>query len=265
MKTTFILSLFMFSSLSLALTNATPALDTAFDSVAVVALDGKDDHGDIVPGYCVATFINPSVAVTAGHCLGPAIALGVRKSKLMLGHYNYITKPDGSKVRSGWKILFQQEMPADLFVLGSLKPGPNDDMGIIVFKSPVPHAPEVKFATTISQQEAQAVVPRISQYAPSVVTINLVEEMSTDFRRISLLNQISSSSSHFESQSVARVQPGDSGAPLFVRIGPTWKLAGVVKGRAETIFSNWDVISDLSKGLCTLAQKVPQHRADLCH
>ena len=115
------------------------------------------------------------------------------------------------------------------------------------------------FAKIINQQNFQALKQKITNYKPSVVTINFMEEMSTDTKRMAELNNLKfDSSRYFSSKSTSRVQAGDSGAPLFVRIGTEWNLVGVVKGRASTVFSNWDVYPSIELNLCQISEKLDQ-------
>ena len=102
----------------------------------------------------------------------------------------------------------------------------------------------------------------MTQYIHSVVTINFFEQMSTDTKRIATLDQLTFKSSHyFTSKSIARVQAGDSGGPLFTRVGPNWKIVGVVKGKASTFFSNWDVYAATDSNLCEIGEGVIKNPA----
>ena len=128
--------------------------------------------------------------------------------------------------------------------------GVAEDQVRIILQEPLnlANAPTVALVTTA--QERQALKARVTSYAPRVVTVNWLETLThMDTRQFAHLDKLSASGGAFESKSVGRVQPGDSGAPVFVRIGSEWKLIAVVKGRAETFFSNWDVYPILDQRL----------------
>ncbi len=91
-------------------------------------------------------------------------------------------------------------------------------------------------------------------YAPKIVTINFWVESSSDTKRSASLDNLKySAAGFFTSVATSRVEEGDSGAPLLVSINGEWKLAGVVKGRGQSIFGNWDAMTAADSKLCSIA------------
>lgn len=138
-----------------------------------------------------------------------------------------------------------------------LKVGPSEDIAIVVLERSLNLSGQVQLNPLVTPQEVKGVLPRILNYWPTVVTINPFEEIATtDTRRMAKLDRLTVSAGHLESKSSSRVQPGDSGAPLFVRVGTQWKQLGVVKGRAQSLFSDWDVYTLADEKICEIARQI---------
>lgn len=253
-----------------ALTSSSPALEPRWDSVIHIKTEARDPLGSEAPSYCNATLLSARMLITAAHCLSHAEVLKSRFIEVEVGAYKYTTRPDGQAVRIGYVKKIRQSFRAQFFftpeLLRSLnssglktKISPAYDIAIAVLDSPVPVDAQFPFAEVISTRELNSIKSRLLQYRPTVVTVNYLTEMSTDTRRLANLNSIKwDTSRHYTSRSQSRVEEGDSGAPLFIQTATQWKLIGVVKGRAETIFSNWDVFGSVDTNLCAIAQLVPQ-------
>ncbi|WP_413290471.1 trypsin-like serine protease [Bdellovibrio sp. HCB337] len=256
---------------SFALSNAQPAVDSHFDSLVFYSITQYDESTkEEVNGFCNGQLLSARVMVTAAHCVAQAFVLGKPALEIQLGEYLFRER-DGKTIRIGYASKKRDTVDGDFYFVSSLKNrllsqklrtriGPSDDIAVVVFKRDLDVKPEMQFPEVISQAELKGALPRIGQYIPQVLTINPFEEITTnDTRRIAALGNVSvNGSGHLESKSLARVAPGDSGGPLFVQIGSQLKLTAVVKGRAETFFSNWDVFGLLDSKICDIARQVSE-------
>ncbi|MCX7978461.1 MAG: hypothetical protein N2578_05610, partial [Bdellovibrionaceae bacterium] len=77
-----------------------------------------------------------------------------------------------------------------------------------------------------------------------VVSVNPMAEISNnDTKKKAELDNWSFAQNYITSRSTSRVQPNDSGAPVYSFVNGRWKILAVVKGRAKTLFTDWDVFT----------------------
>lgn len=268
--------LFSFSAFSLTFSNAAP--DTYWNHVVQIKTEGVDRDGTEVPSYCNGTLLSPKLIVTAAHCLVHAEVLKSFTVQVEVGAYKFMTRPDGQLARIGYVTKLKKSLPAQFYFTSAVKrkiasaklktqPGPGEDIALIDLSENLQLESDFVFAQIISNKDFQGSKNIITQYKPTVLSINFIEEMSTDTKRSAELNQLTwNSARYFTSKSNSRVQAGDSGSPLFARIGASWKVIGVVKGLASTFFSDWDVYASVDSNLCEISLSLsPENKALICH
>ncbi|MFP5518721.1 MAG: trypsin-like serine protease [Bdellovibrionia bacterium] len=254
----------LFSMASLALEPSQREESLEFQSVVSIAANDVDAKGEEATAYCVGTLLSPHHLITAAHCVRGNVVLKENNLQVKTGFYKYVTDKSGQLRRIGYVENAVQKLPFRAFFVKSVQEriqkqgaraniGPNEDVVLVEFLQPVVVDQSFQFAKLITQNDLKGLLPKVLDYWPTVVTINFIEEMSLDTKRSGRLDKVKiNSGGHIESKSTVRVEPGDSGSPLFVRIGSQWYLAGITKGRAETIFSNWDVYGLLDNKICDL-------------
>lgn len=251
-----------------ALTNSSPALSDSWTNVMQIKSDAPDSTGDTTPGYCNATLIHKNVLITAAHCVKLAYISGVKKIDVEVGQYKYMTrKTDGQTVRIGYaqKYLLsknvQIEFPATL-VDKIQRRGekanidPTEDIALLWWNEETPEFNDIVIADIVSPNEYAAILKNFSQTSFTALTINPFSEMSLDTKRMASLNNFKWNG-YVYSKSASRVEEGDSGAPLFAMIGGKFKIFAVVKGKASTIFDNWDAYTAINPHVCQLAKTLP--------
>ena len=251
-----------------ALTNSTPALEPQWTSVVQIKTEAPDSSGESVPGYCNATFVARNILLTAAHCVKLAYISKENLLNIQVGYYKYITRPTGQVVRVGYvpksnfdrhvNIEFPKSLADKIASRGEkAQIGPDEDFAILWWNEPTPEINDMNFTTPVSLAEHNQIIKNIKGHSFKVVSINLFSEMSTDTKRISDLNTFKWNNGYVHSKSQSRVEEGDSGAPLFVTINGMVKIFGVVKGKATTVFDNWDVYPAIHSHLCVLNKKMP--------
>lgn len=251
-----------------ALSNSSPALSASWSSVVQIKSEAPDSKGENIPGYCNATFIGKNILITAAHCMKLAYLSQDKKIEIQTGYYKYITRQDGVTVRIGYvpkhtfsklvNIEFPKSLIDKLSIHGEkTKIGPGEDFSILWWNEETPEIYDLEFAIPLSPSEHKIAIKNISSHSFAVVTINLFSEMSTDTKRMASLNNYKWNNGYLYSKSNSRVEEGDSGAPLFIKINNENKLFAVTKGRASTLISNWDVYPSINDHLCDLNLKMP--------
>ena len=255
----FVLGFMGFGFSAMALSESTAAQSPEFESVVFYRVPQYDKESkEEMPGYCNGTLLSSRVMVTAAHCLFMAEALNSRTLDIEIGEYKKFGYATISKQTVTAKFLFPADLKKRLGVQGlNLKVGPSEDLAVAVLDQELSVKSDFRFGAVLSQTHTASVLGKVLNYWPTVVTVNPFEEIQTmNIKRMARLDRMSKKDGHFESQSTSRVEPGDSGAPLFARVGPEWKQIGVTKGRAETFFSNWDVLVYFGDQLCLIANQI---------
>lgn len=259
---------FFFASNSFALTNSTPALSPDWTHVMQIRSDAPDSTGDTAPGFCNATLIHKNVLITAAHCVKLAYISGMKKIDIEVGQYKYITrKTDGQVVRIGYAPKFkvtknvQVELPrtlTDKIARRGEKAviSPSEDVALIWWNEETPEFADITLADVAGPAEHMNIIKDIAQTNLIAVTVNPFSEMSLDTKRMSTLNAVKWKG-YVYSKSTGRVEEGDSGAPLFAMINNKLKIFAVVKGKASTIFDNWDAYSAVNPHLCQISSGLP--------
>lgn len=255
---------------SLALTNSVIAENDTWSSVVQIRNDAPDANGESIPGFCNATFIGKNIMVTAAHCVLLSYISKVNSIDIETGYYKYVTRPDGQRVRIGYvpKNKFTKhaniELPQSLVDKVNRSKyktqiGPGEDFAVIWWDEETPEITDLNFATPVTTNEHSQIIRSLSSNPLKVVSINLFAEPSLNTKRMADLNTIKWNGNYVHSQSTSRVEEGDSGAPVFVTLNGQSKLFAVVKGRATTVFSNWDVYPSVTPHLCDINKKMPTH------
>ncbi len=268
MKTLLSSILLLFSLSAFALTNSTPALSDSWTNVMQIRSDAPDSQGNDAPGFCNATLIHKNVLVTAAHCVKLAYISGIKKIDIDVGQYKYVTRrTDGQTVRIGYALKHrltknvQIELPSGL-VDKIHRRGekatiePSEDFALLWWNEETPEFNDIVVSDIVSPAEHASILKNFSQTSLMALTINPFSESSMDTKRMATLEK-TKWSGYVYSKSTSRVEEGDSGAPLFASINGKFKVFAVVKGRASTIFDNWDAYSSVNPHLCVLAKTLP--------
>lgn len=268
LKSILALSLALNASISFALTNSRFADAPEWAPIVQIKSEAPDASGESIPGYCNATFIAKNILVTAAHCVKLAYISKDTRLNIQTGYYKYIQKPDGQVVRVGYvpKKTFDRhvniELPKSLVDKIASRGektqiGPNEDFALLWWNEATPEIDELNFSIPVTPLEHAAIIKNMKAYPLTALSINFFSEMSTDTKRMADLNNYKWNGGHVYSKSTSRVEEGDSGAPLFVTINGKKKVFAVVKGKATTIFDNWDVYTAVHSHLCELSKKMP--------
>lgn len=271
--------LFLSLTNSFALTNSVPADSAQFDSIVFIKSEAPNSQGDTTPGYCNATLLNEHVMITAAHCVVLAYLSNYTKMTIELGAYRYHTKPDGTRTRLGYGAKKSITQDVHIELTANLKSrlasrgektniDPKDDIAILWWNNSIPEASTLTFPELLSKVEYQNLLKNLPAATFNVVSINpFAEVRTTNTRKIAGLNNFKwTFSNYLQSKSTSRVEEGDSGAPLFATTNGKIKLFGVVKGRASTVFDNWDVYTSANLPICQLSFNLPaEYKKNFCY
>jgi hypothetical protein len=259
----------LFSLSANALTNSTIAESSEWSPIVLIKSEASDSTGDTTASFCNATFIAKNIMVTAAHCVKLAYISKDNLINIQTGYYKYVTKPSGQVVRIGYvpKSNFNKhvniELPKTLADKISSRGekaniGPTEDFAVLWWHNEsTPETNDLHPAEFVTPAEHSLIIKRLKDYAFKIVTINLFSEMSLDTKRMGDLDIYKWNNGYVHSKSKVRVEEGDSGAPLYVNINNKLKIFGVVKGKATTVFSNWDVYTSIGQHLCPLNKRMP--------
>lgn len=252
-----------------ALKGAEPALSDFYKANVFIVSEDVEGGGSLEPAsaYCNATLLAPQWMVTAAHCVQGLFVLKKNSLNVQIGEYKYRQNKEGKVVRIGYvQAAVSLNPQVEVFFLPVVRDsllrnqfrgsvGVETDIALVHFTEPLPLPADFPYAPVATAAEVQSVLQK-PEGRSLVASINPFEEMSMDTKRFGYPRSLSKSSmgQYLTATSGVRVDPGDSGAPLFIHNGQSWKLGGVVKGMAKNIFSEWDVYPLAGQNLCRIAQ-----------
>jgi hypothetical protein len=256
------------SIISHALTNSSAQEDLAYQSNVFIGSAAIADDRSPVTAYCNATALSAQVLVTAAHCIVESLEMTQNQIHIEVGNYRYThRKSDGKLVRIGYVPILKKDASA-LFIVSknlqlkiasgskNLEIPPNEDIAIVILNEKLELDSNFIFANIVPQDIWQNLRDHLDEAPFFIVSINYLEVSTNDTKRSSVLNKFSYTAfGWLESQSLSRVEEGDSGSPVFVHIRGQDYLVAVVKGLASNIFSNWDVMPALSGKACEIANE----------
>lgn len=269
---------FLFITNSFALTNSTPAEAPRFDSVIFIRSDAPDSRGERIPDFCNGTLLNSHVMITAAHCIILAYISNDTKMTIQFGAYRYHVNPDGTRKRIGYMPTSTITQDVHIEMSAGAKGAiarrgekatisPIDDVALLWWNNSLPETSALTYPDLFSKIEYQTILKNLSATPLNVVSINPLMEQTSNTRKIASLNNVTwTLSNYLKSKSVARVEEGDSGAPIFATLNGKMKLFGVVLGRGSTIFDNWDVYSSANLQICPLSFNLPmEYKKNFCY
>ncbi len=227
-----------------SLTSAQPAEHPSFKAVVHLAIPAYTSDGPVT-GYCNGTLVSRNTIVTAAHCVVSSYLFTGQPLKIEIGEYRYKETEQGT-IRLGYRTTQRHESSVKVQLQPGVSPTaapnripPENDYAILKLQTEISLPEDFVFPTVLNANLSSA---QVSQTV--VVTVNpLAYISSTNTKQVATLNQVQYLGKSLKSNSLARVEEGDSGAPVFAVVQGRSYLIGVVKGRAQNGFSNWDVFA----------------------
>lgn len=259
-----------FSSVALALTNSQPALDDVYQSEVWYGSDGQEPDGSSVTGYCNGTLLSSTIMVTAAHCVQQAWVLKSNQIQIEVGKYIYVTKPNGQVVRIGYgaylnktvetEFLFSQEAQQKILSDGmNVVLAPELDQAVIRLKTPLELPANFPYRKMVARAALEQITHQLMQYSPMVCAVNPVAYISTtDSKRMADLDQIDfhnadHDSGYFKSRSTAKLEEGDSGSGMLVKVGNEYQLLAVSRGEVRQFLMTTDLYNLAAGPVCDIA------------
>lgn len=247
---------FLFYVHAHALTNSQPAYHDSNNFNVWLTIKGEY-KGEEIHGLCNGSLIAEDLVVTAAHCLVDStnhenqIEVHVGKYKTTKGSRMDFTAYHSSlDVVKSKKIYFLNAVDKKIRskkLLGLAGVSANHDIALIELERPIDRSKlDIKFVNFVTPSEHAQIVANPNRYTFIALTINLIAEMSTNYKRYAEVKGVKFSGPMNKAYNLPMInprspvatEPGDSGAPVLVNISGEWKLFSVIKGDKRDFLSS---------------------------